>query len=212
MPRRKLIYTKEWAYHVTARVNNREIFPGDLGFCWKTFCVELQLQAMQHGIRIHAFVLMPNHFHLLLTTPHAPISEVMRPVMSSSTRIINAHSARTGHLFGGRYQWSVITSRLYFSHALKYVMRNPIKAGLAESVAEYPFSSYPGSLGLAHQPLTILPPLLGLDGLVPKDAEEFDKWVNQPHEQEANEAIKKALKRKIFKLPVKRHKKKTAEL
>jgi REP element-mobilizing transposase RayT len=212
MPRRKLIYSKEWAYHVTARVNNREVFPGDLSFCWGTICIELQLQATQREIRIHALVLMPNHFHLILTTPEAPISEVMRSVMSSSTKIINAYNGRTGHLFGGRYHWSLITSRLYYSHALKYVLRNPVKAGLADSAAAYPFSSYPGSIGMTHQPLTILPPLLGLEGLVPSDIEEFDQWVNEPQEKEANEAIKKALKRKVFKLPVKRHKKKIFEL
>jgi len=212
MPRKTFIHTPLFPYHVTARVNNREIFPADLSFVWKTLTNELFLQEKLHGCRIHAFVLMPNHFHLLISATQTPISKVMQELLSAATRIINTRARRTGHLFGGRYHWSVINDPLYYAHALKYVYRNPVKAGLSESVASYRFSTLPGLLGEIFLPVVIHPVSDPIGRLVPPNLGALEDWLNRAHKKEENEAIRKALGRKEFRLPISKNGRKPLHL
>ncbi len=212
MPRKRLIQTADFPYHVTARVNNREEFPCSFEFAWKTLTSELYLQTVLHGIQVHAFVLMPNHIHLLLTTPRISISKVMQNILSSSTRIIHTQSRRSGHLFGGRYFWSLIQDPLYFAHALKYVYRNPVKAGLCDFVENYQFSTFPGLVGGMHLPIAIHSGPNNIDRLVPNSYNELELWLNQPHRAEEAAAIQRALTKKKFKLPVNRNTRKVFTL
>jgi putative transposase len=200
MPRKALLRSIELPYHITSRTNNRELFPGDLNYTWKVLTNELYLQFVFYRIRIHAFVLMPNHFHLLITSPSRDIDLVMKEVLGSTTRILNTKHCRSGHIFGGRYFWSLIQEPAYFAHALKYVYRNPVKAGICENVGEYPFSTYAGIVGEAPLPVPICPPFNNMDLAVPKDLERLDQWINAAHSLEQNEAIKKALRRKRFEI------------
>lgn len=202
MPRKKLIRAPDLPYHITARVNNRESFPGHLEYAWKTLTNELYLQYLLYEINIHSFVLMPNHFHLMVTSRKRSIDLVMKEFLGSSTRILNTRYGRCGHIFGGRYFWSVMREPSYYAHAMKYVYRNPAKAGLCEMVADYAFGTYAGGLGFKHLPFPIFPPQNRLDRLLPQDAQAFDEWLNRPHKIEENDAIRRALKRREFKLPV----------
>src|SRR5690606_20442105 len=102
-----------------------------------------------------AVVLMPNHFHMILTVPMHDLGVVMNRLMTSVSRRANLFSGRTGHLFGGPYFWSLIASFRYYGHALKYVYRNPVKGGLCERVERYPFGSLHGLLGYSHLPFPI---------------------------------------------------------
>lgn len=212
MPRKRLIPSTGFPYHVVARVNNREAFPCDLDFAWSTFTSELYLQTVLNGIQVNAFVLMPNHFHLLLTTPRIPISKAMQGFLSSSTRIINTKTRRSGHLFGGRYYWSLIQDPLYYAHALKYVYRNPVKAGLCESVEDYRFSTFPGLIGRIHLPVAIHAAPNNIGRLVASSYAEQGDWLNQSHRAEEAAAIRHALTRKNFKLPVNRNTRKVFTL
>lgn len=198
MPRKKLIRCPSLPYHLTARANNRETFHGELSYAWKVFTDELYLQQVLRGVRVHAFVLMPNHFHLLATSPHCGIDLVMKEVLGSATRILNTRYRRSGHVFGGRYHWSLIGEPDYYAHALKYVLRNPVKAGLCSSVSDYDFSSHSGLMGRVYLPLSITPPGGPLVRLVPQSFEAMDVWLNTAHAAEHNEAIRKALRRKEF--------------
>jgi putative transposase len=199
MPRKKLIRAFDLPYHLAVRANNREEFPGELAYVWKVFTSELYVQQILYGVRLHAFVLMPNHFHLLATSPNRGIDQVMKEVLGSSTRILNMRCQRSGHIFGGRYFWSLIREPDYYAHALKYVLRNPVKAGLCAQVAEYPFSTYSGLVGVVPFPIAIVPPFGPLERLVPMDVEAVDAWLNCAHGLGQNEAIKNALRRKEFK-------------
>jgi REP element-mobilizing transposase RayT len=198
MARRRLFRTTLYPYHVTARANNRELFPGDFNFVWKCFSSELYLQTILHEIRIHAFVLMPNHFHLLVTSPEAGLDQVMKEFLSSSTRILNTKNHRSGRVFGGRYHWSAILEQRYYWHALRYVYQNPVKAGLCLSPLHYPYSSLAGIQGLQPLPFAVLPPL---EGLRWKTSLDTEKWLETSHTEEEAESLKKALKRRIFELP-----------
>jgi REP element-mobilizing transposase RayT len=203
--RKKLIKTNEFPYHVGARVNNREHFPCGLPAAWKVLSAELHLQAILHDLKIHAFVMMPNHFHLLVTTPEAPISDVAKAFLSSATRIMNVMSGRTGRVFGARYHWTAVQNPLYYVHAIKYIYRNPVKAGLADEVGGYAYSSFAGLTGRAPLPFAVLSPVNRLDCLVSGlSPTELEAWLNQPYKTEDAEGIKKAFRRREFKLPLDR--------
>src|SRR5690242_7491281 len=65
--------------------------------------------------RIHAFVAMSNHTHMLISTPQQDLGQVMMHFMRSITQLMNCQSGRSGHVFAGRYHWSLIHSDLYFA-------------------------------------------------------------------------------------------------
>lgn len=204
MPKRRTPLSTDFPFHIGARSNNREHFPGDLQFIWDTFTGELLLQHLLYGIRIHAFVLMANHFHLLVTSPHRPIGLLMRDFLSSATRIINCRNRRTGHITGGPYFGSLINDPTYYLHAFKYVIRNPVTAGICDTVSEYPFSTYGRSLGFGHLPFPIFPPNWDLDAYLPQDVESMDAWLNKAHRAEEVERIRKGLRRKEFSISPRR--------
>ncbi len=200
MTREKLFRSREFPYHLTARGNNREPFFCDPQFAWKTLAGELLIQQSLHGLRVHAFVVMPNHFHLLATSPHRDVDEVMRDFLSASTRIINHRTGRSGRVFGGRYFWSLVSDSTYYAHVLKYVIRNPAKAELCEFVADYPFSTYSGLVGSIPLPVAITPPGRDLSEQISKDSGAIDAWLNKPHSKELNEAIKRGLRKEEFQI------------
>jgi putative transposase len=198
MPRKKLIRSYDLPYHLTARVNNREVFPGDLEYVWQLLTSELFLQQIVHSVYYHAFVMMPNHFHLLATSPLREIDLVMKEVLGSTTRTLNSRYGRSGHIFGGRYFWSLIREPDYYAHAMKYVLRNPVKAGLCTKVSDYPFGTYSGLMGEIYLPLAITPPTNKLARLIPEETQALDDWLNTPHTPEQYAAIQKAVRRKVF--------------
>ncbi len=97
------------------------------------------------GWRIHAFVLMPNHYHLVLETPEPNLVAGMRWLQGTYTTRFNRRHGLVGHLFQGRYKAISIDpdSGSYLQTACRYVHLNPVRAGLisAKEVAEYPWSS-----------------------------------------------------------------------
>lgn len=190
----------EFPFHITVRGNNREEFPCERWFAWKTFCGELYLQQILYGLRVHAFVMMPNHLHLLASGKGRKIELIMRDFLSSSTRIINHRARRTGRIFGGRYHKSLVADPAYFALVFKYVYRNPVKASLAENVADFPYSTYAGVLGLAPLMLQVSLPGQDLGRLIPYDPSHLDAWLNQAGSAELNEAVRKGLCHADFRL------------
>ena len=205
MPRRPLIRSNKFPYHVTARVNNREDFPCSLKDAWKFLTDELLIQKFRHNIQIHAFVIMPNHFHLLVSTPKANLDQVMKEFMSSTTRIINTRKRRWGRVFGARYYPSLIQNSIYYAHALKYVYRNPVKAGLSDYVETYLYSTIAALYGQVHLPLPIEHSPKYVHRFIPSEPDTLKDWANQPYNCEESQAIHKALRKKEFKLPRKRN-------
>ncbi|MCM2277103.1 MAG: hypothetical protein NDJ89_03420 [Oligoflexia bacterium] len=197
MPRKDLIRSKNFPYHVTARANNREPFPLDLEKMWRISASESGLVTVLYGARIHAFVMMPNHFHMLVSTPDEDLGVVMNFFMSSVTRIANSAAGRSGHIFGGPYFRTLIQSSLYFAHALKYVYRNPVRAQLCNRVEDYAFSTLHGLLGQSHLPFPVFMTETLLDvGLPSEEPGSWLEWLNRPSPVEADEFIKKALRKK----------------
>ena len=110
---------------------DREIFLQTIGEACKQFCIE-----------IHAYCLMGNHYHLLMKTPEANLSRVMRHINGVYTQRYNRLKKTDGPLFRGRYKAILVDSDAYLLHLSKYIHLNPLSAGIVDCLAEYEWSSY----------------------------------------------------------------------
>jgi REP element-mobilizing transposase RayT len=166
---------------------------------WKIIGDECLNLHLVYGVEFHSLVLMPNHFHILLTVPEHDLGIVMNVFMSTVTRLTHLISGRSGRLFGSRYFWSLIDNSRYFGHAYKYVYRNPVKASLCEKVDSYPFSTLQGSLGLKHLPFPLFHTKVGMELALPSiESHEQLDWLNRPFPKEAELLIQKGLRRTTF--------------
>ena len=199
MPRQNLIRSQQFPYHVVNRVNNREWFPLGLDRVWESFLEESYAITIGHGALIHSLVLMSNHFHLKISTPESDLGIVMRDFSRSITRTLNLKSGRSGHIFAGRYRWSLIQTPDYYSAAYKYVYRNPVKAGICEKVEDYPYSTINVVTGARKTPLPLTHPLDGAgDILIPEDPIQLLSWLNRPYSAETDRSIALGIRRKNF--------------
>lgn len=207
MARAKHIPNAEYPYHIVARVANKEKYPIPLPEVWRIYSDYLWAIRLQFNFVLHAFVLMPNHFHMIASTPDANLSEAMNYFLSQSTREINFHSARINQLHGARFFRSLITSDHYSLLVYKYVYRNPVKAMLARYVEEYKYSSLAMYCGL--QPMHM--PLSG-DANLMSNMDRTLNWLNTPHKDLHWQQIRQALKKKEFQLPYDRKVRQPSEL
>ena len=127
-------------YHVMQRGNNREnIFKSDSDM--QFFIAELTNSKKMFDFQLFGYVLLDNHYHLLLKAGEIPLSKIMQRQNSLYSRYFNRVHERTGHLFGLRYKAIVIPEEKYLFAVLRYIHWNPIRAGIADSVSEYKWSS-----------------------------------------------------------------------
>jgi putative transposase len=128
-------------YHVTSRGNERNrIFftPRDYGK-FKEYIAKAQ---SKFDFVLHCFVLMTNHYHLLIGTPHKNLNRIMHYINSSYTTYTNTKRNRIGHLFQGRYKAIVIDKDSYLTGLSRYMHLNPVRAKIVKTPEEYPYSSY----------------------------------------------------------------------
>jgi len=128
--------------HVVQRGNNRtDTFCSDEDFGRYR---ETLLAAVQRtGCLLHAYVLMTNHVHLLLTPPDpAGASQLMQVVGRSYVRYFNARYARSGTLWEGRFKSSLVDTTHYLLTCTRYIDLNPVRARMVETPGEYRWSSY----------------------------------------------------------------------
>ncbi len=203
MPRKPLIRSRELPYHVVARANNRERFVLPLDEMWEILTHECYAISTLFGVQIHALVLMINHYHLLLSSPNEDLGKVMQYFAWFVTRNANLKSGRIDHVFGGPYHGSLIDSTAYYRHALRYVYRNPVRAGICRRVEDYRFSTLRGLLGEAVSPFPLWP---GPQEYGLWEASENPSallpWLNQHVPSSHDEAIRKGLRKTQFKIPM----------
>ena len=134
-------------YHVMARGNRRErIFHDDVDR--RFFLKTLGEACARTGWQVHAWVLMRNHYHLMLETPQANLVEGMKWLQNTYTRRFNTRHRLWGRLFGDRYKAVLTEGRdgYYYASLMDYIHLNPVRVGLVrmdrkESVRDYPWSS-----------------------------------------------------------------------
>lgn len=129
-------------YHVMARGNERRrIFTDDEDY--SSFLEVLGEMSKSFEVDIFAYVLMGNHYHLLLGTNFPNLSKSMQWLGTSYTRRYNVKHQRNGHLFQGRFKHILVENEGYIMRLSCYIHRNPLRAGIVQRLVSYPWSSYP---------------------------------------------------------------------
>jgi putative transposase len=128
--------------HVIVRGNNRtEIFCTDADY--QFYLEKLQQACDKHHCQLHAYVLMTNHVHLLITPLEEDgIGKVMQMLGRYYVQYYNYTYKRTGTLWEGRYKATLIDSESYLLTCMRYIELNPIRAGMVSHPSYYPWSSY----------------------------------------------------------------------
>jgi putative transposase len=189
MPRARFYPHDRYPYHVTARSNSKEWFYLPTNKVWEIFAHYLTLATLSYRWRIHAFVLMNNHYHLLVTTPEGNLDKAMRYLHTEVSRKISIQAQRINLIFGSSYHSTMIKNHLYYQHAYKYVYRNPIEARLCQKVEDYSFSTLNRLLGMQNLPFPTFDNL----GLITNPTAQL-AWLNQPYPtSDFLEDIEKAL-------------------
>lgn len=140
MSRKNRLISEMGIYHVMMRgVNCQQIFydEEDNSRFQKT------LERFKHvcGFRLYAYCLMGNHIHLLIQEGKEPLGLIIQRLGVSYVYWYNTKYDRVGHLFQGRYKSEAVNTSIYFKTVLRYILRNPVAAGICNSPEEYPYSS-----------------------------------------------------------------------
>ena len=149
----------DYPHHVILRGNNRQvIFSGESDM--RRMLSLLEEHSVAQGVDVHAYVLMGNHLHLLLTPRRdGALSLMMQAVGRSYVRAYNQAHGRTGTLWEGRYRSSLIQTERYLLTCMAYIDLNPVRAGMVGAPEDYPWSSHAHYIGRLHQRL-LTPPSL----------------------------------------------------
>lgn len=138
-------------FHVVQRGNdrNRTFFEDD---DYRAYLNLLALMSDRYQTDVHAYVLMTNHVHLLLTSKLADgVSRTMQQVAAGYSRRINDRLQRTGTLWEGRFRSSAIDSEFYCLACYRYIELNPVRAGIVRLPGDYQWSSYSENAGRRAQ-------------------------------------------------------------
>lgn len=149
--------------HVIQRGNNRQaIFAAEGDY--RAYLRWLKAAADEHGVKIHAYVLMTNHVHLLVT-PGEPgaIGRVLQSLGRRYVQYFNYTYGRTGTLWEGRYRATVIDAERYFFTCSRYIELNPVRAAMVARPEDYPWSSFRhNALGISDDQISPHELFLGL--------------------------------------------------
>ncbi|EGI77410.1 REP-associated tyrosine transposase [Hylemonella gracilis] len=135
------------AHHVVQRGNDGQaIFRDEVDR--RQMLQLLETQAREHRVALHAYVLMDNHVHLLLTPATAEgLPKMMQAVGRRYVRWFNDRHGRSGTLWEGRYRATVIEAERHLLPCMAYIDLNPVRAGLVAQAADYPWSSHTHYIG-----------------------------------------------------------------
>ena len=141
MARKPRVHLENYTQHVIQRGVNREpCFYSEEDYRFYLDCLSDALD--RYECECHAYVLMTNHVHLLLTPRAAfAIAQVMKLVGQRFTQYMNHSYRRTGSMWEGRYKASVIDADRYLLTCYRYIELNPVRAGMVEKPSEYRWSS-----------------------------------------------------------------------
>jgi putative transposase len=129
-------------YHVIQRSSNREMIFGKVSD--KEYFIDLLAGYKKKlGYRLFGYVLMDNHYHLLLQTGAIPLSKIMQRINFRYSKFFNQKYNRHGHVFGGRYKAGLVQDESYLFAILRYIHQNPVQAGICKQVNDYEWSSDP---------------------------------------------------------------------
>ena len=140
----RIQYANAW-YHVLNRGRRRESIFRDTKD-YETFLQTVQEACEFWHLRVAAYGLMANHYHLLVQTPNGNLSRCFRHIDGVYTQRFNRRHGHDGPLFRGRYKALLIEADPYLLQLVRYIHRNPLEAGLLKTLDDYPWTSHQGYL------------------------------------------------------------------
>ncbi|MGZ3772841.1 MAG: transposase [Bdellovibrio sp.] len=198
MGRKIFLNDPDFPYHVTARCINHDWFSLDMHLVWEIMTRHLYFTHLAFDVRVHAFLLMGNHYHLIIRAPKQNLSAAMQYFMRESSRDLTRLSSRINQTYGSRFHRSLLNSPLYYLHAYKYLYRNPVSARVCKKVEDYPFSTLQALLGNSRVEVPVLDDWNwgSLDV-----REETLIWLNTAPNKEDLDNVRKALRKGTFEIP-----------
>ena len=153
MARQARLTVPHYPHHVIQRGNNKQsIFRDDRDR--ERLLSLLHEYSLKAQVAVHAYVLMDNHFHLLLTPDDSKgLPQMMQALGRAYVRYFNTRHGRTGTLWEGRYRSSLIDSEQYLLSCMAYIDLNPVRAGMVTDPAHHPWSSHRHLIGLSRDKL-----------------------------------------------------------
>jgi putative transposase len=146
-------------YHVWARgVGRMPIYRDDRDR--RAFMAFFGQAFAENHVECHAHCLMANHYHAVITTREANLSRAIQELNSTYAQWWNRRHLRTGHVFQGRFGAQVVQNGDYLLTVVRYVVLNPVRAGIVSSPDQWPWSSYRATAGLAAVPPYLQPDAL----------------------------------------------------
>jgi REP element-mobilizing transposase RayT len=151
MARRLRIECEGAIWHVTSRgVERRDIYRDRDD---RSYFLEMLSEAVVEARwRLHSYVLMSNHYHLLVQTPECTLSQGMKQLNERWADRFNWRHDRVGHLFQGRFHSAPVTDEGHLRELLRYIVLNPVRCGAVESAGAFEWSNYRATAGLAPRP------------------------------------------------------------
>ncbi|MGZ3789777.1 MAG: transposase [Bacteriovorax sp.] len=191
MPRKPLILSENLPYHVTARAHNKEPFPLPIKRVWELANYSFKEANEIHQINLISFVLMNNHYHMLLYTPNRNLDRFMYEFNKRLALKIQSESGVINQIFGGRYKGCLIQSQQYLSNCYRYVYQNPVRAGLVNRAEEYSYGTLQCSMGRSRFAIPIH------DKFGFKDGYGLS-WLNENIRDHELDSLKKSLSRSVL--------------
>jgi REP element-mobilizing transposase RayT len=189
MSRTARIKSSTGIYHIITRgINQQNIFSSDVDY--ERFLNTLTRYCRKSNCEIYAYCLMDNHIHLLLKEGQEPLATTMKRIGTSYVYYYNWQYNRKGHLFQDRYKSEPVEDDAYFLTVLRYIHQNPVKAGITDDPATYPWSSYTeytDKVKLVNTSFTLK--LFNQDH--EKAIEEFISFHHQPNEDKCLDITEK---------------------
>jgi REP element-mobilizing transposase RayT len=138
-------------YHITARGNAQQpIFLDDDDR--RQFLRLLGREILQQHWRCYVYCLMGNHYHLVIETPEPNLSRGLRRLHGTYTQWFNRRHQRVGHVLQGRFKSLLVEKETYLQELCRYVVLNPVRAGMVQDVGAWPWSSYRATVGVREAP------------------------------------------------------------
>ena len=138
-------------YHVISRGNRKQVLFQDASD-YRKYQERLTHYLVRYKCLLYAYVLMPNHVHLLMEVGAVPLSRLMQGLQFTYAQYFNKKYQAVGHLFQGRYKAILCEKEAYLLELARYIHLNPVRAGLVKRPEEYRWSSYPVYLGQREEP------------------------------------------------------------
>ncbi len=196
MTKATLIKTDQFPYHVMSRTTRKAFFELPMSKVYEIISIWINLTSYIYGTKTHHFMLMNNHFHWILTTPNRNIDLAMCFMLSNVAKHVNDELGQNGQLWGGRYRYSILKSESAYYTVAKYVYRNPVRAGIANKVEHYPFSTLQYLYGIGKSGINVFEDHISVSTSYDH---KFLEWLNAPFFTEELDQIANSLQRPEFK-------------